>query len=137
MTLNQLYDIARNNNINVCHFPLSPIKSISVPGYIGIDIHQINTVSEERECLAHELGHCMKNVFYTGASTLELRTQKEYRADKWAIQTLIPFEELLRVLQSGRTEAWEIAEHFEVSECFVNKALNLYEYKLICCRKTE
>ena len=134
MTLNQLYNIADKNNISVYHFPLSPVKSMSVPGNIGIDVNQVETLAEEKESFAHELGHCMKNAFYTGKSSYELRSQKEYRADKWAVQTLLPYNELLIALKKGITEIWEIAEYFDVTENIVKKALKIYESKLIYYR---
>ena len=134
LTLTQLYTIADTNNIPVYHFPLYPLKSMSVPGAIGIDANQLKSHSEEKEQLAHELGHCIKNAFYTGNSPYELRAQKEYRADKWSIQHLIPFPKLLNALHNGITEIWELAEYFEVSENLIKKSLKLYESKLIYYR---
>ena len=81
MTLAQLYNIADQNAVAVYHFPLRYVKSMSVPGNIGIDADQIETETEEQSLLAHELGHCIKYAFYTGSSSLELRAQKEYRAN--------------------------------------------------------
>lgn len=131
MKLNELYNIADENNISVYHFPLYPLKSISVPGNIGIDADRISTSQEEKECLAHELGHCIKYAFYTGSSPYELRSQKEYRADKWAIKHLVPYHLLVRAVKKGITTVWELAEHFEVSEEIIKKALKLYSEKLI------
>ena len=131
MTLIQLYDVADQNNIAVYHFPLQSIKSMSIPGRIGMDADQIETNVEERHLLAHELGHCMKYAFYTGSSSLELRAQKEYRANKWAIETLIPFDELIDVLENGITDPWELADYFNIDEHMVIFALQLYEGKII------
>lgn len=104
MTLNNLYDIAEENDISVYDFQLNPIKSMSVPGAIGMDTKQIEDSREEKACLAHELGHCMRGAFYTGISSLELREHHEYRADKWVIQNLIPFDKLLNALKQGINE---------------------------------
>ena len=131
ISLNELYEIAQENNICIYEFPLNPIKSMSVPGAIGMDTKHIKTSSEERVRLAHELGHCIKYAFYTGSSPLELREQKEYRANKWAIQKLIPFRQLHKALKQGITEAWSLAEYFNVTDDFMQKALDLYEEKLI------
>ena len=134
LTLTQLYDIADKNNIPVYNYPLNPIKSMSVPGAIGIDCKKTKSETEEKEQLAHELGHCLTNSFYTGTSPYELRAQKEYRADKWAVKTLIPYDKLLNALKHNITEIWELAEFFDVSEDLIKKALKLYESKLIYYR---
>lgn len=131
MKLNELYDIADNNNISVYHYELNPVKSMSVPGAIGIDTDCIETTLEEKEHLAHELGHCMLGAFYTVISPYELKSQKEYKANRWATQKLVPFPELLDALKNGIAELWELAEYFEVSEDTIKNAFTLYESKLI------
>lgn len=131
MTLIQLYDIADQNKIAIYHYPLHPIKSASVPGTIGMDADQIKNNIEEKEVLAHELGHCIKYAFYTGHSPLELRAQKECRANKWAAVNLVPFNELMDALNNGVVEIWELAEHFEVSEDTIRQAACFYEEKLM------
>ena len=47
-----------------------------------------------KEHAAHEVGHCIKGAFYNRNAALDLISQHEYRADKWAIETLVPREEL-------------------------------------------
>lgn len=131
MTLTQLYDIADTNNVAVYHFPLYPLKSVSVPCSIGIDTDQIHSLKEEKEQLAHELGHCIRYAFYTGKSPYEVRAQKEYKANKWAIQKLVPYDMLINALKHNITELWELAEFFDVSEDLIKKAFTLYEDKLI------
>lgn len=131
ITLNKLYDIAEENNITVYDFRLHPIKSMSVPGAIGIDTKIIKSKVEEKTCLAHELAHCMQSAFYTGCSPLELRERHEHKADKWVIQKLIPFDRLSDALNKGITTVWELAEYFEITEDYIKKALRLYEEKLM------
>ena len=43
-----------------------------------------------------------------------------------AIQRLIPEEELDAAVGSGLTEAWELAEHFQVTEPFLRRAVAYY-----------
>ncbi len=131
ITLNNLYDLAEENNITVYDFQLCPIKSMSVPGAIGLDTQIIKNTVEEKACLAHELAHCVQSAFYTGTSPFELRERHEYRADKWVIQKLIPFDRLLDALNKGITTVWELAEYFEITEDYIKKALKLYEEELM------
>lgn len=131
MELTKLYEIADKNDISVYHFPLSPIRSMSVPGSIGIDADLLSSSPEEKELLAHELGHCMRNAFYTGKSDFQLRGQCEAKANKWEVETLIPFDELKCALLDGCCEKWEIAEYFEVPVSVVELACELYAEKLL------
>lgn len=127
MNINELYDIADNNNIAVYHFPMKSVTAVSIPGNIGIDTNKIETVTEETVCLAHELGHCMKNAFYNTKNICDLREKHEYKADKWAVNTVIPFEKLIKAVSNGITEPWELAEHFNVTEKFVHTAFQIYK----------
>lgn len=79
------------------------------------------------ECFAHEMGHCMTDSFYVGFSPLEKRAKHEYRADKWAINYLIPFDALCQAVQEGNHELWQLAEYFDVGEPFVEKAIAYHE----------
>ena len=52
----------------------------------------------------------------------------ENRADKWAIQRLIPLPELDAARADGHTELWELAEYFGVTEDFMRKAVCWYTH---------
>ena len=79
------------------------------------------------ECFAHEMGHCITDSFYAGYSPLEKRAKHEYRADKWAINYLIPFDALCQAVSEGNCELWQLAEYFDVGEPFVEKAIAYHE----------
>ena len=76
--------------------------------------------------MAHELGHCKRGAFYNQYSSFDIRSRHEYRADKWAVQQIIPYEELISACESGYTERWELAEYFDVTENFITKAFEVY-----------
>lgn len=129
--IDELYKIAEENGIPIenhvidnlvsCSYDFGAIKIISMgelPENSGIT---------EQECLAHELGHCMTDSFYRGYSPLELRAKHEHRANKWAIQRLIPFEDLCRAVADGYCEVWQLAEYFDVSCEFIEKTAYYYE----------
>ena len=124
--LNQLYTIADKNQINVYHFPLDGSPSLAIPDNIAIDTNRIDTSAQETVCLAHELGHCMTEAFYT-FRTLETRGRMEYRANKWAFHTLIPYRDLTEAFENGITEAHELAEYFNATEDFIRKAVFYYK----------
>lgn len=130
--LNELYNIAENNNIHVFCFDLPTSQSLSLMDYngncyIGIDPFSLNTYSDEIEHLAHELGHCMTGSFYNRHAVCDIIEKHEKRADKWAVKKLIPFDVFKAALENGHSEIWELAEYFDVSERLIIKAFELYQ----------
>ena len=64
--------------------------------------------------------------FYTEDAPCLLRGQAETRADRAAIRQYIPEQELLDCLRKGICSRWELAEHFGVTEAFMEKAIDYY-----------
>ena len=131
MNLNELYQLADDENIEVLSVDTKQEKSISIRAdsgncYVAINPLMINSEQQEREYLAHELGHCETGAFYSRYSPLSSRGQMEYRATLWQIKKLIPKNEFNEALKSGIIELWELAEHFEVSEDLMKKAIKYY-----------
>ena len=80
----------------------------------------------EKVHLAHELGHCMTGSFYSRHTAVDSRQRHENRADKWAVNHLIPVDQLDDAIAAGYTEIWELAEHFGVTEDLAKKAVCYY-----------
>lgn len=130
MTLTNLYDIAVRDNIDIFAFDMNECESISLLHngncFIAIDPFKINCESEEKVKLAHELGHCETGAFYNQYAICDIRAKHERRADKWAIETLIPKESLTFALKNGCSNRWELSEYFGVTEPFMQKVLDYY-----------
>lgn len=131
LELMELYNIADSNNVKVDCFELENQPCLSIQDdeyncYIAIDPMQLDSEQQEKEHLAHELGHCCTGAFYSRYSPLSNRGQMEYRATLWQIKKLIPKNEFEEAIKSGIIELWELAEHFEVSEDLMKKAINYY-----------
>ena len=126
MNILELYDLAAENNIQIDHKQLKTMQSFALPGNIAIDLSQLQTLAETKVCLSHELGHEFKNAFYNLRNTFETRERQEERANRWAVHNLLPVSDLKRAVESGITEVWELAEHFDVTEDFIRDALRLY-----------
>ncbi len=105
------------------------VSAVSVTGacYIGMDPFRIETTAQERVHLAHELGHCETGSFYNIYSSLNIREKQEKRADRWAVNRLVPEEEFINALGRGIVEVWDLAEHFDVTEDFIRKAAEIYK----------
>ena len=130
-SLNDLYDIAEENGIIVMAAECPKCKAISLLSpngkcYIGMDYKAMQTESEERQYLAHDIGHCVKGAFYNPYSPFSLIEQQEYRANKWAINKLLPKDEMEEAMEQGYEELWELAEYFDVSEEMVKFAFWVY-----------
>ena len=126
MQLQDLYDLANEQNIEVIQYPLSKNGSMSVMSqsgkcYIGMDRRIQDNSVEERVHLSHELGHCMTGSFYNVYATIDHRQKHENQADKWAIKALVPQDALDAAVANGYTEIWELADFFgvtyELSSC--------------------
>lgn len=126
-----LYDLARQQNIEVLTFPMAHSGSMSVMTedgdcYVGMDPGVQDGGVRERVHLAHELGHCVTGSFYNIYAAVDHRRRHENRADKWAVQKLIPVQALDEAVAEGCTEYWALAEKFGVTEDFIRKAVCLY-----------
>lgn len=130
METEKLYKLVDELNIKLDFFPLPLNKSMAINldnnYYIALDPNAIITPSEERVCLAHELGHCDTGSFYNVYSPFDLRTKHEQKADKWAIEKLIPLSELKTAIKQGCSDSAQLAEHFSVTQDFINKAIKYY-----------
>ena len=132
MTLNELYQLAESESVGVDNFRLNCVKSLSqmdVDGdcHIALDDSQIGTAAEEKIMLGHELGHCLTGSFYNRYSPLGLRQKHEHRANKKAVYTLMPLNELMEAFESPWNGMYDIAEHFGATEDFAYKAIGIYE----------
>ena len=124
--LTDLYRKAEELDIRVIQFPMASLRAVSTPdNFIGIDPDKLED-REELVCLAHEMGHCATGSFYTSDATMLDRTRQEQRADRWAIRQLVPLEELKNLLRSGVDRWDEAAEHFQVTDEFMRKAVAFY-----------
>lgn len=127
MDLLKLYQYAADHDIRVDDFPLTGVKSLSLPGNIAINETAFESAAEKATCIAHELGHCETGSFYNIHCKYDLWEKHEYRADKWAFCYLIPPDEIELAVKSGITEKWELAEYFNVTEQLLQKAIEYYK----------
>ena len=133
VTNDDLYGIAeRRGHVVICE-SLTETPSLSLQTnkrcYIAID--QRLNVQQEREALAHELGHCEYGGFYNRYSKYDIRAKAERRADKWAFAKLVPYGRLMQAVRHGIAEVWELAELFDVSCEFMQRAIAYYKTAIL------
>ena len=128
--MTELFREAEASGITVeyCRIPLN--ESISVQDtegdFVLMDYSLIEAGAKERVHLAHELGHCVTGSFYNRYAARDVRQKHEHRADKWAIQQIVPQAEFDRAVADGCATVWDLAERFSVTEEFMRKAICLY-----------
>ena len=131
MDIPKLYALAEQENIAVWAFPLPNTGSMSVMDeqgrcFIGMDAGVLDGAAQERVHLGHELGHCVTGSFYNRYAAVDCRQRHENQANKWAVQFLIPVDDLDQAVAEGCTEIWELADRCGVTEDFVRKAVCYY-----------
>lgn len=109
--------------------------TIEADGCYGIflDLSCFDSIPRYKEILAHEIGHCATGCTHKVSSPLDLIEKHEYKANRWAIERYIPFEELHSAIRHGYIERWQLAEYFDMPEPFIQKVLDYYFS--VCQRK--
>lgn len=130
MTLEALYNYGNEHGIVFTYFKTAPVDALSVKmdDYCAVAIDPFvieNTADEKCKC-AHEVGHCVTDAFYTETSDAITVARCEEKANRWAIKKLVPKDELTAAVADGYKEVWELAEIFNVTPQFMDKALSYY-----------
>ena len=94
---------------------------------IFFDVLSLRTERQEIAAAVHELSHIEAGaMLHVNASPWEAY-KAEKKAERHEIARRIPFDELKEATQSGRcANAYEIAEHFGVSEDMAKMAIEHY-----------
>ena len=126
----RLYKLAEENGIPIDESCPESLISMSVrlpsgKKIIGLSTDE-STPYTRLERLAHEMGHCITDSFYVGYSPFELRAKHEHRANAWAVNEIVPFPDLCKAVSEGKRELWELAEYFDVSCAFMEKAIKIH-----------
>lgn len=137
-----MLQLAEDEGIHVEIFDFNPpVRGIycaeNTTLIIGLDSSLIGDSPLLRCVLAEELGHHFTTVgcfmprqFYNHSDRLHI-SKIEFKAMRWAVNYLMPEDELLDVIGSGLYEPWELAEHFNVIEEFARFRLRLFGAKEI------
>ena len=127
VTSNDLYQLAQQKGHAVYSMRLSTCRSFTVEDHgCHIALAADLSATQEKEALAHELGHCEYGGFYNRYSPYDIRAKAERRADKWSFLKLVPPGEIKAAVRHGLTEVWELADAFNVSCEYMQRALGYY-----------
>lgn len=112
-------------HIDYVPFKSKNIKGLYFNGSIAISSH-IETCVEKACILAEELGH-----YHTSSGIIldldRTSNQKQERAARlWAYDSMITIEKLISAKEAGCSNRYEIAEHLNVTEPFLQEAIDCY-----------
>lgn len=125
-----LEDSACKDGIDVVNrkFNSSNIKGLYCDGTVALN-SQIET-SNERACvLAEELGHHHTSVGVIVDLSSAQNRKQERQARIWAYNNRIGLYGLVRAYERGCKSRYEVAEFLEVTEEFLEEAINAYREK--------
>ena len=130
VSLATIYQDARRLGVALIPYSIgfADAATLEMDGRYGIflDFDQFETIADYAAALAHEVGHCATGCTHRVSSPYDLVCRHEYKADRWAIQRYLPFEELQKAVAAGCTEPWQLAEYFQLPEDAVRRALTYY-----------
>lgn len=129
----ELYRVADESGVTVDCFELKKREALSFMDtdgecFIAIDPLKLRSTRDETMKLAHEMGHCFTGSFYNQYAACDIRQKHENRANKWAVEKLIPEHELEKAVDEGCTDIFSLADHFNVTEDFMKMAVCWYTY---------
>lgn len=126
-TFEHLEDEACKDGIEIIHreFKSNRIKGLYCDGTVALNSH-IET-SKERACiLAEELGHHHTSVGVIVDLSDAQNRKQERQARIWAYNKQIGLRGLIRAYEHGCRSRYDIAEFLEVTEEFLEDAINCY-----------
>lgn len=136
-SLNDLYNYAKNENIKIKdynfggdtnwkgHCIYDNLNNCMI--FLNDDVDNVC-----KKCtLAHEIGHFKKGIIQNNILSSKyrdtlIRSINDFRANKWAVYKLIPFNTFKSFLGTNKSKL-DIANELEVTEELVDLACHIYE----------
>ena len=133
-----LEDEACNDGIDIIHreFNSNRIKGLYCDNVIALD-SKLETSKEKACVLAEELGHHYTTVGNILDLTVTQNRKQERQARLWAYNKRIGLYGLIRAFEHGCLNRYEVADYLEVTEEFLEDAVNCYRDKYGECVKVD
>lgn len=132
ITLIELYERAETQGVEIIEVHTRKVEAaVFEDGFIFIDRTKLRSDVELKCALAHELGHWETASFYNVLTPYETWERCERKANKRAVEILMPLDDVRRALRRGYVTVWALAELFEVTQDFAQMAMDMYEADFI------
>jgi len=106
-------------------FENDTIKGLYCDNTIAIN-KNIKTTAEKGCILAEELGHYYTSTGNILDQNLVENRKQEQRARLWAYRKMVTLEKIMSACEAGCRNRYELAEHLDVTEEFLQEALDKY-----------
>lgn len=102
--------------------------TIELDGQYGIflDFKKFCTMRDILWALEHEVAHCATGCTHKLSSSYDLIEKHEYKANRYAIEKYLSFQDLHAAMRSGYSTVADLADHFNVPEVAIKKALHYW-----------
>lgn len=103
------------------------LKGLYCDAFIAIDK---NLTEADKACvLAEELGHHATTYGNIIDQSSVMNRKQERRARVWAYYLMLQFKDIIRAYEHGCQNRYDIAEYLNISEEFLQDAINYYKDK--------
>ena len=103
------------------------LKGLYCDAFIAIDKNL--TEADKASVLAEELGHHATTYGNIIDQSSVINRKQERRARVWAYYLMLQFEDIIRAYEHGCQSRYDIAEYLNISEEFLQDAINYYKDK--------
>lgn len=107
-------------------FRSEAIKGLYCDNVIAIADH-LNTSAEKACVLAEELGHHYTSSGVILDQNITENRKQEKKARLWAYRKMVTMDKLISAFENGCRNRYEVAEHMDVTEEFLQEALTRYK----------
>lgn len=137
-TLEMLEQEAFDNDVKIHNYYLGEenLKGIYIDGNVAINT-SIRTTAEKSCVLAEELGHHYTSVGNILDLSVAQNRKQERQARIWAYNKQIGLRGLIKAYERGCESRHEIAEFLEVTEEFLEDAVECYRDKYGVCTTVD
>lgn len=130
MPIEYLIKEASRHDVDVYERPMkASIKGLYADNVIWINSN-IQTESEKCCILAEELGHYHTSYGHILDQSNLTNRKQEHRARNWAYEQLVSLPKIVQAYQEGVSGRYELAEYLQVTEEFLQAAIDRYRDKL-------
>lgn len=128
MTYDNLLDECVNLGIKVKELTLRGSDGRCKGNRIAIS-KKLSTIKEKKCVLAEEMGHYHKTVGDILDQSNINNIKQEIIARRWSYEKLIGIVDIINAYRSGVKNRYELADYLDVTEEFLNEAIEYYKCK--------
>lgn len=102
--------------------------TIKFNGVYGVflDIEKIRTLAQEKEAVSHEWAHITEDATYHIDAPPDVKRRAEVRANRAQIKRVLPWSNLCQAVYDGCDTPYLLSERFNLSEPFIQSAIDFY-----------